>query len=143
MAHYYELNILRLILKKWGLGYVGNSRPGSLMQVHKNKNYLKILSFKYCTQSHYKEVAQGSIVMEQKLRFGMDLGRLAILTKKLGLIMSNSWGRLFHVFVGNFFALKSCIITFYNFFYTFLNRLNIHNQLCIALLETLPRATSI
>ena len=32
-------------------------------------------------QSHYIEVAQGAIFMEQKLRFGLDLGRLAILKK--------------------------------------------------------------
>jgi hypothetical protein len=35
-------------------------------------------------QSHYIEVTQGGIFMEQKMRFGLVLGRLAILKKKLG-----------------------------------------------------------
>jgi hypothetical protein len=34
-------------------------------------------------QSHYIEVAQGDIFMEQKMRFGLVLGQLAIL-KKMG-----------------------------------------------------------
>ena len=42
-----------------------------------------------CMQSHYIEVAQGDIFMEQKMLFGLVLGWLAILNKKLGLIMSN------------------------------------------------------
>ena len=33
-------------------------------------------------QSHYIEVAQGDIFMEQKMRFGLVLDRLAILKKK-------------------------------------------------------------
>ena len=40
------------------------------------------------TQSHYIEVAQWDIFMEQKMRFGMVLDRLAIL-KNRGPIMSN------------------------------------------------------
>ena len=40
-------------------------------------------------KSHYIEVAQGDIFMEQKMRFGLVLGRLAVLKKKLGSIMSN------------------------------------------------------
>ena len=40
-------------------------------------------------QSHYIEVVQGDIFMEQKMRFGLVLGRLAILKKKIVLIMSN------------------------------------------------------
>ena len=32
-------------------------------------------------QSHYIEVAQGDIFMEQKMRFGLVLGRLATLKK--------------------------------------------------------------
>ena len=40
-------------------------------------------------QSHCIEVTQGDIFMEQKRRFGLVLGRLAILKKKLGPIMSN------------------------------------------------------
>jgi hypothetical protein len=35
-------------------------------------------------QSHGIEVAQGDIFMEQKMRFGLVLGQLAILKKKLG-----------------------------------------------------------
>ena len=34
-------------------------------------------------QSHYIEVTQGAIFMEQKMRFGLVLGRLAILAKKI------------------------------------------------------------
>ena len=33
-------------------------------------------------QSHYIEVAQGDIFMEQKMRFGLVVGQLAILKKK-------------------------------------------------------------
>ena len=35
-------------------------------------------------QSHYIEVVQGPIFMEQNMRFGLFWGRLAILKKKLG-----------------------------------------------------------
>ena len=34
------------------------------------------------TQSHYLEVTQGDIFMEQKMRFGLVLGRLVILKKQ-------------------------------------------------------------
>ena len=37
----------------------------------------------------YIEVAEGDIFMEHKMRFGLVLGRLAILKKNWGLIMSN------------------------------------------------------
>ena len=37
-----------------------------------------------CIQGHYIELAQGNIFMEQKMRFRLILGRLAILKKKLG-----------------------------------------------------------
>ena len=50
--------------------------------------------------SHYREDPQWEIFMEQELRFGLDLGRLALLKKKLGqLLMSNFRGRFFQVFV--------------------------------------------
>ena len=52
-------------------------------------------------QGHYIEVAQGAIFMEQSMRFGLILGRLAILKKKsFGPIMSNFWDGFFHVFIG-------------------------------------------
>ena len=35
-------------------------------------------------QSHYREVERWEIYMEQKLRFGLDLGQLALLKKNLG-----------------------------------------------------------
>ena len=35
-------------------------------------------------QSHYIKVALGDIFMEQKMRFGLVLGRLAVLKQKLG-----------------------------------------------------------
>jgi hypothetical protein len=46
---------------------------------------LKQLSFSVISfnQSHYIEDEQGDIFMEQKMRFGLDFGCLAIL-KKLG-----------------------------------------------------------
>jgi hypothetical protein len=34
-----------------------------------------------CSQSHYIEVAQGDIFMEQKMRFWLVLGQMAILKK--------------------------------------------------------------
>ena len=42
----------------------------------------------------YREVLRREILMEQDLRFGLDLGRLALLKKKTHL------GRFFQVFVG-------------------------------------------
>ena len=39
---------------------------------------------KVLLSSHYIEVAQGDIFMEQKMRFGLLLGRLAILKTKIG-----------------------------------------------------------
>ena len=39
-------------------------------------------------QSHYIEVAQGAIFMEQNMRFGLVLGRLSILKKNWWPIMS-------------------------------------------------------
>ena len=57
-------------------------------------------------QSHYIEVAQGDIFMEQKVIFGLVLGQLATLKKKL----SNFWGWFFHVFRGNFFFFKYCSV---------------------------------
>ena len=35
-----------------------------------------------CNQSHYREVPRWMIFMEQELRFGLDLERLALLKKK-------------------------------------------------------------
>ena len=40
-------------------------------------------------QSHYREVAQWEIFVEQELRFGLDLVRFG-----------NFWGSFFHVFMG-------------------------------------------
>ena len=40
-------------------------------------------------QCHFIEVAKGDIFMEQKMRFGLVLGQLAILKKNWGPIMSN------------------------------------------------------
>ena len=46
-------------------------------------------------QGHYIEVAQGTIFMEQSMRFRLILGRLAILKKSFGPIMSNFWNGFF------------------------------------------------
>ena len=56
------------------------------------KVYLYIqntITAKHTRQSHYIEVAQGDIFMEQKMRFELGLGWLAIMKKKWELIMSN------------------------------------------------------
>ena len=42
-----------------------------------------------CTQSHYREVPRWEIVMEQELRFGMDLGRLVFTKKKKNIWADN------------------------------------------------------
>ena len=36
-----------------------------------------------CNQSHYREVLRWDIFMEQELRFGLDLGQLAVLKKRV------------------------------------------------------------
>ena len=52
-------------------------------------------------QSHYIEVAQGAIFMEQNMRFWLILGWLAIIEKKLGPFMSNNKGVFFVFSWGN------------------------------------------
>ena len=37
----------------------------------------------YTNQSHYREVPGWEVFMEQELRFGLDLGRLALLKKNI------------------------------------------------------------
>ena len=55
----------------------------------------------YYGQSHDREFLRWEILMEQELRFGLDLGRLAVMKKKGSApIMSNFWGFFFHVFRG-------------------------------------------
>ena len=55
-------------------------------------------------QIHYREVLQWEIFMEQELRFGLDLGRLALLKKRdLGRLWATFKGVFFHVLRGNFF----------------------------------------
>ena len=51
-----------------------------------NKNTGKLATTISLNQSHYIGVAQGDILMEQKMRFGLVLGWLAI--------MKINWGRL-------------------------------------------------
>ena len=53
-------------------------------------------------QSHYLEVANGAILMEQNMRFELILDWLVIMKKKKMRIMSNFWG-FFSFFGGNFF----------------------------------------
>ena len=36
-----------------------------------------LLKYPTCEQSHYREVPRWEIFMEQELRFGLDLGRMA------------------------------------------------------------------
>ena len=39
---------------------------------------MKLWNFEnWCNQSHYREVPRWEIFMEQELRFGLDLGRMA------------------------------------------------------------------
>ena len=47
----------------------------------------------------YVEVTQGAISMEQNMRFGLILGLLAILKKKIGPIVSKFWGHFFVFFL--------------------------------------------
>ena len=54
-------------------------------------------------QSHYIEVALGDIFMEQKMRFELVLGRLAILKKKLGV----NYEQLLRVFFLRFHGQKN------------------------------------
>ena len=51
-------------------------------------------------QSHYIEVAQEAIFMEQNIRFGLILGWLAILKKKIWADMSNFYGIEIEIWVG-------------------------------------------
>ena len=60
-------------------------------------------------QSHYIEVVQGAIFMEQKMRFGLILGRLAILKKKIGADYEQLLRAVFLCFHEIFF-LKYCSV---------------------------------
>ena len=70
-------------------------------------------------QSHYIEVAQGDIFMEQKMRFGLVLDRFVILKKKWGanyeqllrVVFSCFQGQKKNIFLLNIVAsaLKSCL----------------------------------
>jgi hypothetical protein len=51
--------------------------------------FLLVLLYTPYTKSHYIEAVHGDIFMEQKMRFELVLGWLAILKKKWGPIMSN------------------------------------------------------
>ena len=57
----------------------GAAVPAKVLHINSAVSYLY-----YCNQSNYIEVAQGDIFMEQKMRFGLVLGWLAILKKKMG-----------------------------------------------------------
>ena len=68
--------------------------------IHYIKKYVQVESF-CTTQNHFREVPRWEIFMDKKLRFGLDLGRLALLKKKrFGAIMSNFLGRFFSSFHG-------------------------------------------
>ena len=51
-------------------------------------------------QSHYIEVAQVAIFMEQNMSLGWFLVGWQYWKKGFGLIMSNFWDRFLHVFMG-------------------------------------------
>ena len=105
-------------------------------------------------QSHYIEVVQGAIFMEQKLRFWLDFGNSE---KKNWANYEQVLRAIYSCFrrqKKRLFFLKHCSVhtkKLHNnfflkiFFEYFLAKdmLNIHYQLCIALLETPPCATSI
>jgi hypothetical protein len=59
-----------------------------------NKYLVKLQKHK--NQSHYREVPQWEIFIEQEL----SLGQLALLKKKIGPIMSNFLGQFFSCFHG-------------------------------------------
>ena len=53
--------------------------------IHQNTKMLRfsVMTSRQYRQSHYREVPQWEIFMEQELRFGLDLGRLAVLKKRV------------------------------------------------------------
>ena len=67
------------------------------------------MSLNIDVQSHYIEVVQGDIFMEQKMTFGLVLGRLAILKKKLGA----NYEQLLRVFFSCFHGQKYIPIYFF------------------------------
>ena len=77
-----------------------------------NMLILNLSGFSFLLDCHVnvkiKEVAQGDIFMEQKMRFWLVLGRLAILKKNWGPIMSNFWGFFFMFSLAFFF--KYCSV---------------------------------
>ena len=51
-------------------------------RLQQNNRASAVESWTTCKQIHYREVPRWEIFMEQELRFGPDLGRLALLKKK-------------------------------------------------------------
>ena len=51
-----------------------------------------------CGQNHYVRVTQEAIFIEQNMRFGLILGRLAILKKKFGSDNEQLFKAVFHFF---------------------------------------------
>ena len=80
----------------------------------------------YASQSHYIEIAQGDIFMEQKMLFGLILGRLAILKKNGWADYEQLLREVFSCFQGHFFWKHYSVRTkklhniFLNFFKNFL-----------------------
>ena len=52
------------------------------------------------TQSHYRKVPWWEIFMEQGLKFGLDLGRLALMRKQIWADNEQLLKPVFHVFMG-------------------------------------------
>ena len=81
-------------------------------------NLLRWAAREAWNQSHYREVPRWEIFLahELRLRFGLDLGRLAALKKRgwSGPIMSNFWGQFFSLFWVkkrfSFFFWKHCCV---------------------------------
>ena len=70
--------------------FLGNNRQMQKSFIFKSFfTYLSFIWNRRFNQSHYKEVPRWEIFMEQELRFGLDLGRLAVLKKRVWATVSD------------------------------------------------------
>ena len=122
LGYKFKKNYRKYVKVKWHEIMLQNERNVFLSMINMCRHTIKHCKNDDWFQSHYIEVTQGDIFMEQKMWFGLVLGRLAILKEEMfGPNMSNFYRQFFHVFRGlkniDFFlknivtfALKSCII---------------------------------
>ena len=74
-------SLIQMVLHILGLGLLYFFKELSFK--YPERNLMASLRAQIYNQSHYREVPWWEIFMEQELRFGLDLGQLAVLKKRV------------------------------------------------------------